>query len=288
MSDNATTRRGVCRTLLAIGGLAVAGIARAQSAATQPTTPVEDDSLTDQRVADAVRRGASMEEIAKLREPAVRTPEEALRMLKAGNARFFGGQARRPELSAAERRAQILGQSPFAVILGCSDSRVPTEIVFDQSLGSLFITRVAGNIVDTATVGSIEYAVEHLNTRLVVVLGHEGCGAVKAALLPAADRAKETPSIQALLDRIVPSIAKLPAIRDNKAKMREAVISNVRQQVANLNRQPAIRAAVAARRIGVVGAFYEITSGAVDFLETEAELRLSNATSGKYWRAHLG
>jgi len=288
MSEKGMTRRGVCSTLLTIGGLAVTGIASGETKATAPTRPAADDVFLDQRVADAVQRGATMEEIAKLREPAVRTPEEALRLLKVGNSRFFGGQARRPELSAAERRAQILGQSPFAVILGCSDSRVPTEIVFDQSLGSLFITRVAGNIVDTSTVGSIEYAVEHLNTRLVVVLGHEGCGAVKAALLPAADRAKETPSIQALLNQIVPSIAKLPAIRDGKAKMREAVISNVRQQVANLNRQPAITAAVAARRIAVVGAYYEITSGAVDFLETEAELRLSSVTSGKHWRAHLG
>jgi len=287
MSENGMTRRGVFRTLT-IGVLAATGIARGESTATAPATQVTDDGLMDQRVADAVRRGATMEEIAELRGPVVRTPEEALRLLKVGNSRFFGGQARRPELSAAERRAQILGQSPFAAILGCSDSRVPTEIVFDQSLGSLFITRVAGNIVDTSTVGSIEYAVEHLNTRLVLILGHEGCGAVKAALLPAADRAKETPSIQALLDQIVPSVAKLPAIRDDKAKMREAVISNVRHQVANLNRQPAIKAAVAARRIAVVGAFYEITSGAVDFLETEAELRLSSGTSRKHWRAHLG
>lgn len=286
--SNEMTRRGVCRTLLTIGGLAVTGLARGESKATAPVKAAADDAVLDQRVADAVQRGATMEEIAKLREPLVRTPEEALRLLKVGNSRFFGGQARRPELSAAERRAQILGQSPFAVILGCSDSRVPTEIVFDQSLGSLFITRVAGNIVDTSTVGSVEYAVEHLNTRLVVVLGHEGCGAVKAALLPAAERAKETPSIQALLDRIVPSIAKLPAIRDDKAKMREAVISNVRLQVANLARQPAIMAAVAARRIAVVGAFYEITSGAVDFLETEAELRLSSMTSEKHWPGRLG
>ena len=276
MSTNGIDRRGACRALLTIGGLAVTGLARGQSTPPAPR-PSAEDALLDERVADAVRRGATMEEIAQLREPTVRTPAEALRMLKVGNSRFFGGNARRPELAAAERRAQILGQSPFAVILGCSDSRVPIEIVFDQSLGSLFITRVAGNIVDTATTGSIEYAVEHLNTRLVVVMGHEGCGAVKAALLPAADRAKETPAIQALLDQIVPSITNLPAIRDDKAKMREAVIANVRLQVSELKRQPAIQAALRAQRIGVVGAYYEITSGAVDFLETESQLRLSRA-----------
>ena len=107
-----------------------------------PTPSPMVDILQDQRIADAVKRGATMEEIAKLRDPIAGTPQEALRALKTGNARFFSGQARRPELSAAERRAQILGQTPFAVILACSDSRVPTEIVFDQSLGSLFITRV--------------------------------------------------------------------------------------------------------------------------------------------------
>lgn len=286
MGSKAISRRGACQALLAMGGVAVTGTMFGQSA-TQPATTKPEDVLLDQRVADAVRRGATMEEIAKLREPIIRTPEEALRTLKVGNSRFFGGQARRPELSAAERRAQILGQSPFAVVLGCSDSRVPTEIIFDQSLGSLFITRVAGNIVDSSTSGSIEYAVEHLNTRLVVVMGHEGCGAVKAALLPAEQRAKETPAIQSLLDKIVPSLRTLPAIRDEKAKMREAVISNVRLQVANLKQQPAIRAALTAGKIGVVGAFYEITSGAVDFLETEADLRLGSASHSSAMRAHL-
>ncbi|MCA1615260.1 MAG: carbonic anhydrase, partial [Acidobacteria bacterium] len=211
-----------------------------------------------------------------------------LRALKTGNARFFGGQARRPETSAAERRAQILGQTPFAVILACSDSRVPTEIVFDQGLGTLFITRVAGNIVETGTTGSIEYAVNHLKTHIVVVLGHEGCGAVKAALLPAAARARETPSIQALLNEIVPSVSRIPKIRDEKAKLREAVVANVRQQVFNIKKQPAIQAAIASNKIVVVGAFYEITSGAVDFFETDEDLRSAQADYDSCsWRSHL-
>ena len=223
-----------------------------------------------------------------MRDPIARNPQEALRALKTGNARFFSGQARRPELSAAERRAQILGQTPFAVVLGCSDSRVPTEIIFDQSLGSLFITRVAGNIVEMGTTGSIEYAVEHLKTYLVVVMGHEGCGAVKAALLPAADRARETPSIQALLNQIVPSVSTISKIRDEKARMREAVIANVRQQVFDTKKQPAIQAAVASNKIAVVGAYYEITSGAVDFFETEEDLRIGQTDyDGCSWRRHL-
>ncbi len=289
MSENKISRRGACKSLLAFGGMTLGGLALhgqtpTQTAATQPGA---GEDLDDQRIADAVKRGATMEEIAKLRDPIARTPKEALRALKTGNARFFGGQAQRPETSAAERRAQILGQTPFAVILSCSDSRVPTEIVFDQGLGTLFITRVAGNVVETGTMGSIEYAVNHLKTHIVVVLGHEGCGAVKAALLPAADRAKETPNIQALLDQIVPSVSKIPKIRDEKAKLREAVVANVRQQVFNVKAQPAIQKAIASNKIIVVGAFYEITSGAVDFFETDEDLRLAQATYKSSWRAHL-
>jgi carbonic anhydrase len=287
MREKTITRRGICKALLAFGGLALGNSAKGQTTATQPTQPA-DPVLLDQKIVDAVKRGATMEEIAKLRDPIARTPQEALHALKTGNARFFSGQARRPELSAVERRAQILGQTPFAVVLGCSDSRVPTEIVFDQSLGSLFITRVAGNIIEMGTTGSIEYAVEHLKTHLVVVMGHEGCGAVKAALLPASDRARETPSIQALLNQIAPSVSSIPKIRDEKAKMREAVIANVRQQVANVKKQPVIQAAIASNKIAVVGAYYEITSGAVDFFETEEELRIAQTDYGRRcWRAHL-
>lgn len=284
-------RRDICRGLLAVGGLALSGRALSGQAAAQPqppATPPADPSLTDLKIADAIKRGATMEEIAKLRDPIATTPEEALRALKTGNARFFGGQARRPDVGAAERRAQILGQTPFAVILSCSDSRVPTEIVFDQSLGSLFITRVAGNVIDTGTLGSIEYGVEHLKIHIVVVMGHEGCGAVKAALLPAADRAKETPSIQTLLNQIEPSVSKLPTIRDDKARMREAVIANVRQQVQNLKKSASIQRAMASNRIVVVGAFYEITSGAVDFFETDQELRVAQSVHDRWrWRSHL-
>ncbi len=289
MNEKKIDRRTICKTLLAVGGLALGGFqAKGQTPTPTPTPPPLDDILLDQRISDAVKRGATMEEIAQLREPLARTPQEALRLLKTGNARFFGGLARRPELSTAERRAQILGQTPFAVILACSDSRVPTEIVFDQGLGTLFITRVAGNIVDAGTTGSIEYAVNHLKTHVVVVLGHEGCGAVKAALLPDADRARETPSIQALLNQIVPSVSKIPKLRDAKAKMREAVIANVRQQVFNIKKQPAIQSAIASGKIAVVGAFYEITSGAVDFFETDEELRVAQtAYDSRKWREHL-
>jgi carbonic anhydrase len=289
MNENKINRRDICKTLLAFGGLTLGGLAIKGQTPMPTATPLPTDNvLQDPKIADAVKRGATMEEIAKLRDPIANNPQEALRALKTGNARFFGGQARRPELSAAERRAQILGQTPFAVVLGCSDSRVPTEIIFDQSLGSLFITRVAGNVVDTGTTGSIEYAIGHLKTSLIVVMGHEGCGAVKAALLPAEARAKETPSIQALLNKIVPSVSKIPKIRDEKAKLREAVVANVRQQVANIKKEPAIQKAIANNKIAVVGAFYEITSGAVDFFETDEDLRIAqNDYDSCNWRSHL-
>ena len=277
MSSHRIDRRKLCKGVLACAGLAAAGV----SAQEKPT-------VLDPRLDDAIRRGATMEEVAKLKDPIATSPEEAIRALKIGNARFFSGKAQRPEASAAERRAQILGQTPFGVVLSCSDSRVPTEIVFDQGLGDLFITRVAGNVVDRTTLGSIEYAVGHLKTHVVVVMGHEGCGAVKAALMPPGERARETENIQFLLDQIAPSLAKLPVIRDEKARMREAVIANVRVQVQHLKKVKFMQDAVRSKKIAIIGAFYEITSGAVDFLETDEELRVASPLDqGSRWRAHL-
>ncbi len=226
---------------------------------------------------DAVRRGASMEEIADLRDPNITSPEAAIAALKRGNERFFSGQAQRPEKSANERRAQIAVQTPFAVVLGCSDSRVPIEIVFDQGLGDLFIVRVAGNIADPATLGSIEYAVTHLKCQLVMVLGHEGCGAVQAAMLSAAELEAEPPHVRYLIGRIQPAVTGLPRIRDKKALMREAVINHVRHQVAVLRQNTVIAAGEASSELAVIGGFYEISSGAVDFLETEEELALESS-----------
>ena len=239
------------------------------------TQPVQPPPPAEGELADLIKRGATMEEIARLRDPVATTPQEALRALKTGNARFYGGVARRPEMSANERRAQILSQTPFAVILGCSDSRVPTEIVYDQGLGSLFVIRIAGNLIEPGSSGSVEYAVQHLKSHIVVVMGHEGCGAVAAALLPLARQNAETENVRFLLDRIRPAVMGLPPIRDTKAKMREAVIANVRLQVHRLKQNTTVAAAIKSGKIAVIGAYYEIGSGAVDFLETDEELRLS-------------
>ncbi|MBM3462494.1 MAG: carbonic anhydrase [Armatimonadetes bacterium] len=226
------------------------------------------------RIAEAVKRGATMEEMAQLHEPACASPEQAIRALRDGNGRFFNGNSALPVLSPMERRAQVVSQTPFAVVLGCSDSRVPVEIVFDQGAGSLFIVRLAGNVVGLSGQGSIEYAVKHLKVHAVVVMGHEGCGAVAASMLDDEARAREPENVQKILERVRPAVADLPRIRDPKARMREAVIANVRLQVHELNKNPVVSEATARKQIAVIGAYYEITSGAVDFFVTQEELRL--------------
>jgi len=251
----------------------------AEPAVAQPTPPEPGaqkagETEPDLKLREAIARGATIEDIAKLKGPSTKTPQDAIRSLKMGNARFFGGTARRPDMSANERRAQILQQTPFAVVLGCSDSRVPVELVYDQGLGDIFSVRVAGQAVEPGTSGSIEYAVKHLNTRLLVIMGHEGCGAVKAAMLDDAERKAEPENVRYLLDRIVPAVANIPKIRDPKAKMREAVIANVRKQLALAPQNPVVKAAVAKNELAVIGAFYEISSGQVDFLENEDELKV--------------
>lgn len=231
-------------------------------------------AVLERQVLRAIRRGASMEDIAELRPNRVTTPQDAIQALEDGNTRFFSGQARRPDISANERRAQIIGQTPFAAVLACSDSRVPVELVFDQGLGDLFVVRVAGNVVGETGLGTLEYAIRHLQVHLVLVLGHEGCGAVAAALLPQAEIDQEPEHLRRLIAQIQPSVQDLPSIRDKKARMREAVISNVRLQVHRLREQPVIREAEASGRIRVIGGYYEIGSGAVDLLTEPEELRL--------------
>ncbi len=211
--------------------------------------------------------GATMEQIARIKDPRVTAPEEALNSLREGNARFFSGEPKFIAMAANARRAQIMAQTPFAVVLGCADSRVPVEIVFDQGPGDIFSIRVAGNVAEDATLGSIQYAVLHLKVQAIVVMGHEGCGAVAAAMLDESDRAQEPDHVQFLLNKVVPAVRDLPHIHDKKARMREAVIANVRLQKAEVTKDPTVAAAIASGQIQVVGAFYEIGSGAVDFLE---------------------
>src|SRR5437870_542082 len=132
-------------------------------------------------------------------------PEQALQRLRNGNRRYAAMKALRPHQTRARRTSLAKGQQPFAVVVSCADSRVPPEIIFDQGLGDLFVLRVAGNIVDDHSLGSIEYAVDHLAVRLIVVLGHQRCGAVKAAKETIAAKGEAPAHIQSLVTAIQPA-----------------------------------------------------------------------------------
>jgi carbonic anhydrase len=203
--------------------------------------------------------------IATLSVPPGKTPDEALAALQAGNQRFVAGNARHAG-SGAGRRAEIAkGQSPFAAILGCSDSRVPPELVFDQGLGDLFVMRVAGNVVDVAALGSIEYGVLHLNTPLIMVLGHESCGAVMAALSPhdGAHDSEEPEALHQLIGKIRPSLGGIDAHLSQADQVKAGVEANVHQSMKVLSETPELAKAVAAKTLRIVGAVYDLASGKV-------------------------
>ena len=196
------------------------------------------------------------------------TAGEALQRLRDGNARFVGGVSCRRVVDRDWLANMALGQHPFATILGCSDSRVPPEIVFDQGLGELFIVRVAGNVVGTEILGSLGYALEHLRTPLFVVLGHERCGAVQAALQTKFHGLREQRNIGELVDAIVPALKEINPSEPEELQWQRAVEANVRWAVRQLAATPAGRAALEDRRVQLVGAVYEITTGRVRFLDS--------------------
>jgi len=196
-------------------------------------------------------------------------PKDVVAELQKGNTRFWMGIASRPEQSAFERRALIMSQFPQVAVLGCADSRVPVEIVFDQGLGDLFVVRVAGNCLDKGASASIEYAVVHLNVKVVLVMGHEGCGAVKAAMLPKEALAKEPEELRTMLMDIKEGLdeKRLDKVLDKRAHDREAVVTNVNHTLAALQKDEAIMTKVRNKELMLVGAFYEISSGIVDFVK---------------------
>jgi carbonic anhydrase len=198
---------------------------------------------------------------------------EALQSLREGNQRFVADTPIRDTLSSRVQRAQLAdSQSPFAAVLGCSDSRVPVEIVFDQGLGDLFVIRVAGNIVAPSQVGSVEFAAELFGTRLVVVLGHSRCGAVLATL-EELQRPTANPSrnIHSIVERIRPSVAELLTTgpgHDPDALLRRAVRANIRASVDQLRRgSPLIETLIQNAGLLVVGAEYSLETGVVDFFD---------------------
>ena len=197
---------------------------------------------------------------------------DALARLRDGNRRFASGRRSRARNLARSRAGATKAQEPFAIILGCSDSRVPAEIVFDQGLGDLFVIRVAGNIVAPSQVGSVEFAAAKFNTRLVVVLGHTECGAVLATL-EELQRSTETQSrnLRAIVDRVRPSVEGLLATdlrHDLDALVREAVRANVRVSVEHLRQGSEIlEQLIRDEGLLVVGAEYSLATGEVEFFD---------------------
>lgn len=201
------------------------------------------------------------------------TAIQALERLREGNRRFVSGVRSLDTLMSGTRRDELVaGQEPFAVILGCSDSRVPVEIVFDQGLGDLFVIRVAGNVVAASQIGSIEFAAEKFGTRLVVVMGHTRCGAVQATL-EELQRPSETQSrnLRSIVDRIRPSVQGLLATElrsDPEALAREAVRANVRISANQLRHGSEIlEQLIHDDGLLVVGAEYALETGTVDFFD---------------------
>ncbi len=196
---------------------------------------------------------------------------EALQRLRDGNRRFVAEV--RGRAASRERRQELAaGQEPFAIILGCSDSRVPAEIVFDQGLGDLFVIRVAGNIVAPSQVGSVEFAAARFETRLVVVLGHTSCGAIQATVDELGRRSEEqSRNLRSIVDRIRPSVEPLlgtSLARDREALMREAVRANIRMSANQLRHgSEVLEQLIDTGGLRVVGAEYSLDTGVVEFFD---------------------
>lgn len=184
----------------------------------------------------------------------------AYKRLKQGNIRFVDMKLEHPDQTFKKRLEGLKGQHPFAVILTCADSRVSPEIIFDQGLGDLFEIRNAGNIIDDHVVGSIEYAVAHLGTPLVVVLGHQDCGAVKAAI----QHSNETSHIKSLVDAIEPAVE---LAKKQKGDFYDnAIRENIKLVVRQLrNSEPLLKKNYLKKKIDIIGAYYHIDSGKVEF-----------------------
>lgn len=193
----------------------------------------------------------------------------ALNILKEGNIRFASGKSVHPRRDKELRDALCKGQKPIAAIISCSDSRVPVEIVFDAGIGDIFVVRTAGHVLSNETLGSIEYAVEHLGVNLVVILGHENCGAVKSALaVYRSGKYNElTDNLKALLKHIYPVFQKIYT-PECHASLHDATYQFVKYQVEDFKKKaPLLASKIADNKIKLVGAFYPLSSGVIEFFE---------------------
>lgn len=197
---------------------------------------------------------------------------EALQRLRDGNARFVANDLQHDDIADAQNRSKLAaGQDPFAIILGCSDSRVPVELVFDQGLGDLFVIRVAGNVVAPSGVGSVEFAAVEFGVQLVVVLGHSNCGAVQATIDAVnSPDSEHSQNIDAIVSRVRPAVEPLvsdEALMDRPALVKKCVQENVRRSVDQLRHgSPLIQELESQGKLMIVGAKYSLDSGQVEFL----------------------
>lgn len=199
--------------------------------------------------------------IAAAKEASGITGDQALATLMAGNKQYAAAKLNHPNQTVKRREELVKGQHPFAVILSCSDSRVPPEVIFDQGLGDLFIIRVAGNVVDDIALGSIEYAAEHLGTPLVMVLGHEKCGAITATV----EGGKAPGHIDAVVQALKPAVEK---VKDQPGdKVENAVKANIGLIVEQLKiSKPILAELVKEGKLKIVGARYDLDTGLVDVI----------------------
>jgi carbonic anhydrase len=194
------------------------------------------------------------------------TPADGVARLKAGNARFVANPAEALAIDADKRAALAKGQSPFATILSCADSRVPPEVIFHAGLGELFVVRAAGHVADHSVLASVEYGAEHLHIPLVVVMGHEMCGAVKAAVETPAGTSMG-PNLDYLLKAIRPAVART-AGQPAAVRLRAAILENVEETINDLlAKSTVLRHLSDAGSIRLIGAYYELASGRVHFSE---------------------
>ncbi len=245
-----TSRRAFGQRL----GLSAAGLALAGCSAPEPAAePAPAEAEVEQELVPA-QDAASQAAV---------TPDSALTLLTDGNARFVAGTPARRDYSD-QIRATAGGQYPFAVVLGCIDSRVPIETVFDQGIGDIFAARVAGNIVNTELLGSMEFACRLAGSKLVVVLGHTSCGAVKGAISRA-----ELGNLTQLVQKIDPAVDAIEGERDenNDAYVNGVAEENVRMVIDEIRRESSVLATMEQdQEIRIVGAMYDVSTGVVSFI----------------------
>lgn len=194
-----------------------------------------------------------------------RTPAAAWRRLREGNARFVAGESMHPNQDASRRQSLANQQNPFAAIFGCSDSRLAAEIIFDLGLGDAFVIRTAGQVIDDAVLGSIEYSVANLGTPLIMVLGHDSCGAVSAAHGVAGSGQMPRGFQRDLIERIMPSV--LETQRHGHQDVNSAVVEHTKQTASRLMEQSRVVAdAVSNGEVAVVGVFYHLEDGEAELV----------------------